>query len=69
MKANLNDRRREYKRAIIAAGINPETDFFVLSSSDLVILSDLARLFKYRRPANYPGSTARAFYYSAQAAK
>lgn len=67
--ANLNSRRAAFAAAIIAAGIDLNTDFFALPLSDLSKLAGLARSFNYRRPAGYPGSLARAFYYSAQRAK
>ena len=68
-QSNTNNRRRAFKAAILAAGINPETDFFTLSFDDLATLARLAKDFKYRKPASFPGSLARAFYYSALMAK
>ena len=67
--SKINARRLEFRRAIVAAGIDAGADFFTLPASDLAKLADLARAFKYRRPAGFPGSLARAFFYSAQAAK
>lgn len=69
MKNSVNNRRRAFKAAIIAAGINPETDFFALSFSEIATLHDLAKSFKYRKSESFPGSLARAFYYSALMAK
>lgn len=69
MKNSVNNRRRSFKAAIIAAGIDTNKDFYTLSFSDLAILADLARAFKYRKSASFPGSLARAFYYSALMAK
>ena len=64
-----NDRRRAFAAAITAAGIDLNANFFVLSFSDVAKLHELAKTFKYRRPASFPGSLARAFFYSAQMAK
>ena len=65
----INARRREFRAAVLAAGIDINTDFFALPLAAVSTLHDLAKVFKYRRPAGYPGSLARAFYYSAQRAK
>ena len=70
MKQNtINARRLSFRGAILAAGIDIDTDFFVLSMDEISKIHDLAKVFKYRRPAGFPGSLARAFYYSAQRAK
>lgn len=69
MQSKINARRAQFAAAIIAAGIDLNTDFFRLSLSDVSKLADLAKDLKYRKPANYPGCLARAFYYSAQKAK
>lgn len=69
MKTTVNNRRAQFAAAIINAGIEINTDFFRLPACDLVKLADLAKVFKYKKPANYPGCLARAFYYSAQKAK
>ena len=69
MQHNLSARRAAFAAAIVAAGIDLNTDFYALPLSSLSILADLARAFNYRRPAGYPGCLARAFYYSAQRAK
>ena len=68
MKTTVNNRRAQFAAAIIEAGIDLNTDFFRLSHADLVKLADLAKVFKYKKPANYPGCIARAFYYTAQRA-
>ncbi len=67
--STINNRRHAFLAAIEAAGINTNTDFFALSFSDLATLAELAKVYKYRKPASFPGSTARAFYYSALMAK
>lgn len=68
-QSKTNERRRAFLAAIEAAGIDTNTDFFALSFSDLATLATLAKNFKYRKPASFPGSLARAFYYSALMAK
>ena len=68
-QSTINARRLEFRRAILAAGIDAGADFFTLPASDLAKLAGLAKVFHYRRPAGYPGSLARAFFYSAQMAK
>lgn len=68
-QTTTNNRRRAFLAAIEAAGIDTNKDFYTLSFSDLAILADLARAFKYRKPASFPGSLSRAFYYSALMAK
>ena len=68
-QTTTNNRRRAFRAAIEAAGIDMNTDFFALSFSDIAALDNLARVYRYRRPASFPGSTARAFFYSAQRAK
>lgn len=69
MQSKVNTRRAQFAAAIIAAGIDLNTDFFTLPHADLVKLADLTKVLKYKKPANYPGCLARAFYYSAQKAK
>lgn len=69
MKTTVNNRRAQFAAAIIEAGIDINADFFALSHTDLTKLADLAKVFKYKKPAGYPGCLARAFYYSAQKAK
>ena len=68
-QSKINNRRRAFKDAIIAAGINPETEFFALSFGEIATLHDLAESFNFRKSASFPGSLARAFYYSALMAK
>ena len=68
-QSSINARRPQFRAAILAAGIDLDTDFFALSTDEISKVHDLAKVFKYRRPAGYPGSLARAFYYSAQRAK
>ena len=68
-QSTINARRCEFRRAILAAGIDAGADFFTLPASDLARLADLAKSFHYRRPASFPGCLARAFFYSAQMAK
>ena len=68
MRTKVNERRAQFAAAIIEAGIDLNTDFFALPHTDLTKLADLAKVFKYKKPANYPGCLARAFYYTAQRA-
>lgn len=66
--SRLAVRRASFAAAIAAAGVDLSKDFFELSFSEISTVHDLAKTFKYRRPAGFPGSLGRAFYYSAQRA-
>ena len=64
-QSKTNERRRAFLAAIEAAGIDTNTDFLALSFDEIATLARLAKDFNYRKSASFPGSTARAFYYSA----
>lgn len=68
-QSTIAARRAAFAAAVLAAGIDLNTDFHALPLAAVSTLHDLAKQFNYRRPAGYPGSLARAFYYSAQRAK
>lgn len=50
----------------IARGINPQSDFHTLSSSQVDIILDSAKECRYRKPKNANGSRARYFFCAVQ---
>ena len=62
-------RRRAFRAAVVAAGLNPETDFFALDFSEIAKVDEIRKSFNFSG-RNYLGrSRCRQFWYAVQAAK
>jgi hypothetical protein len=52
--------------AFNSAGIDPRGDFHALTSSQVEVILEQARLSGYRKPKNANGSKARYYFYAVQ---